>query len=200
MDGETGRVLWQYHTDGQMLAGLVPTKSGILFAGDVRGNLLALDAKTGFLLNRIDAKGALNNGLISYAVDDRQYVAAAIGGTSLNTSGVAGPLRVSIYGLNGSDTPKIVKSDRLPLLGPTREAKAHMMYFQNCQLCHGPAGQGGVYPSLLRQAKTVTDPNALKAFLVTVPPPMPRLYPGVLEDGDVDLIAEYLKAAIGRDH
>jgi alcohol dehydrogenase (cytochrome c) len=66
MDGETGKVLWKYQADGQVLAGLVSTKSGLLFAGDVRGNLLALDAKSGAVLKKLDAKGALNNGLISY--------------------------------------------------------------------------------------------------------------------------------------
>ena len=164
----------------------------------MRGNPLALDAKTGFLINRIDAQGALNNGLISYAVDGTQYVAAAVGGTSLNPSGVAGELRVSIYGLNGSGLPKVVKADRLlPLWGDTRQTQGFGMYFQVCLLCHGPAARGATYPSLVRQAKVVSDPNALKTFLATVPPPMPRLYPGLLGDGDVELIAEYLRAVVG---
>jgi hypothetical protein len=33
MDGETGRVIWRYHTESQVNAGLVPTKSALLFAG-----------------------------------------------------------------------------------------------------------------------------------------------------------------------
>ena len=79
LDGESGRILWKYQTDGQMLAGLVPTKSGLLFAGDVRGNLFAFDARTGSVLNRIDVNGALNSGLISYALEGTQYVAATVG-------------------------------------------------------------------------------------------------------------------------
>jgi PQQ-like domain len=75
--GETGRVLWQYHADAQVQAALVPTKSGLLFAGDTHGNLLALDAQSGAVLKRIDVQGALNHGLISYAVGGTQYVAAA---------------------------------------------------------------------------------------------------------------------------
>ena len=100
LDGESGRILWKYRTDGQMLAGLVPTKSGLLFAGDVRGNLFAFDARSGSVLNRIDVNGALNGGLISYAVDGTQYVAAAVGGVTLNPAGVGGALKVSVYGLN----------------------------------------------------------------------------------------------------
>ena len=80
MNGQTGEVLWQYQTDSQALAGLVPTKSGLLFGGDTHGNLLVLDATNGNLLKRIDAGGALNSGLISYSVRGEQYVAAAVGG------------------------------------------------------------------------------------------------------------------------
>ena len=36
IDGETGRILWKNPTDSQMLAGLVPTKGDLVFAGDVR--------------------------------------------------------------------------------------------------------------------------------------------------------------------
>jgi alcohol dehydrogenase (cytochrome c) len=192
MDGATGHILWQYHADAQVEAGLVPTKSGILFGGDVRGNLLVLDAKTGVVLHRIDARGALNNGLISYAIDGTQYVAAVVGGTSLNPSGVAGALRVTIFGLQGSDAPRVVKLDRVEV-GATREESRHWTYAMACQNCHGPRGRNGTFPDLVRQTQLGGNPEALKAFLASVPPPMPRLYPGLLEDSDVELIAEYLK-------
>ena len=194
MDGETGRVLWQYHADAQVLAGLVPTKSGLLFAGDVRGNLLALDAKTGKVLNRIDAKGALNNGLISYALDGHQYVAAAVGGTTLNCAGVAGPLRVVIYGLHGSETPNIVKLERGPIMPmpATGDLGNRRAFAWICGNCHGYSGQGFVYPPLVRQTQ-MGDAQNLKNFLINVPPPMPHLYPGLLDDQDVQMIAAYLK-------
>jgi outer membrane protein assembly factor BamB len=75
----TGKVLWQYETEAQVLAGLVPTKSGLLFAGDVNGSLLVFDARKGDLLKTIHTGGALNHGLISYEVGGKQYVAAAVG-------------------------------------------------------------------------------------------------------------------------
>ncbi len=191
MDGESGRVLWQYHADAQVIAGLVPTKSGVLFGGDVRGNLLALDAANGTVLKRIDAKGALNNGLISYAVDGSQYVAAAVGGLSLNSAGVSGKLRVSVFGLSGDQAPKVVTLDRTT---PTMAGldKGAALYISVCVPCHGPRGESDVYPALIRHTQ-LADPEALKAFLASVPPPMPRLYPGLLEDNDIRLIAGYLK-------
>jgi alcohol dehydrogenase (cytochrome c) len=72
IDGNSGRVLWQYQAESQVLAGLVPTKSGLLFGGDTHGNLLVLNAKTGDLLKTIDTGGALNSGLtvIRWAVSN----------------------------------------------------------------------------------------------------------------------------------
>ena len=196
IDGADGDIEWQYHAEGPVIAGLVPTKSGLLFAGDVRGNLLALDARTGAVLDRIDAGGALNNGLISYAVDGTQYVAAIVGGVALNTAGVAGAMRVSIYGLHGSDTPKIVRLSPVPRLGATPEEHATNEYNGVCSDCHGIDAQGAAYPSLERQTQLAGNPEALKAFLAYVPPPMPRLYPGLLSDEDVRLIAERLKVLL----
>ena len=71
--------------------------------------------RNGSVLKHIDAGGALNSGLISYAVDGKQYVAAAVGGVTLNSAGVSGPLKVSIFALQAGDRlPKILKLDRLP--------------------------------------------------------------------------------------
>jgi outer membrane protein assembly factor BamB len=130
IDGKDGHVIWKHRTAAQVLAGPVTTKSGLLFDGDTLGNLFAFNAKTGELKNSIDVKGALNSGLISYAVDGTQYVAAEVGGLALNSAGitrplrVGGPLRVKIFALTGSDNPKIVKLDRVPQDGTTRDKMA----------------------------------------------------------------------------
>jgi alcohol dehydrogenase (cytochrome c) len=192
MDGETGRVLWNYRAESQVQAGLVTTKSGLLFAGDTHGNLLALDARSGSVLKRIDVQGALNHGLISYTADGRQYVAAAVGGPTNNPSTVAGPLRVSIFGLHGSDTPTVVTLERLPFQF-TGDPRADA-YWGACAICHG--GQGDKPFGRLPRQGQLADPELLKHFLETVPPPMPRLYPGLLEEAEVEGIAEYLKIVI----
>jgi alcohol dehydrogenase (cytochrome c) len=197
LDGDSGRVLWRYHTDAQVLAGLVPTRSGLLFAGDTHGNLLALDSATGTLLKRIDAGGTLNNGLISYAVGGEQYVAAAVGGGTENPSTVAGALRVVVYGLHAPDHPTVVTLDRLaPTVGPGFTVGA-VIYSQACRQCHGAAGAGSSAPPMLRQSQ-LADPELLKMFLSTVPPPMPHLYPGLLNDDDVRELANYLRTDVFR--
>jgi alcohol dehydrogenase (cytochrome c) len=194
IDGETGRILWKYQTDAQMLAGLVPTKSGLLFAGDVRGNLFVFDAKTGSVLNCLDVGGALNNGLVSYSVSGTQYVAAAVGGVTLNPRGVSGPLAVKIFGLGNNELPKVVAFDRLPtqMTGPAANAE---MFLRVCSACHGANGKGRTYPTITPFTE-LGDPEVLKRFLANVPPPMPVLYPGLLTGKEVGMIAEYLKTSI----
>jgi hypothetical protein len=139
-------------------------------------------------------KGALNSGLISYTVGGEQYVAAAVGGATENPSTVGGPLRVSIYGLHGSNEPTVVSLPRLePSLPEVPETS--WLYVQNCQVCHGAAGAGSSAPPLGRQSQ-LADPALLKQSLASVPPPMPRLYPGVLTDEEVEMIAAYLKTDV----
>ena len=196
IDGKSGRVLWQYQAGSQVQAGLVPTKSSLLFAGDTHGNLLILNAKTGELLRSINTGGALNSGLISYQVGGQQYVAATVGGATENPSTVAGPLKVAVYGLYGSGKPRAVTLDRLqPPPGP-RQTREEAMFAANCGICHGSNGQGGSAPPLMRQSQ-LADPELLKHFLkADLLVPMPHLYPGVLEDKDVEMIAEYLRTSV----
>jgi alcohol dehydrogenase (cytochrome c) len=199
LDGNNGAVLWRYHAVSQVLAGLVPTKSGLLFGGDTRGNLLVFDAKNGLLLKSINTGGALNDGLISYRVGGEQYVAANAGGATENPSTVAGPLRVIIYGLHGSDNPKVVMLARLGAAPFPGAPEAAAVFVQTCTQCHGApraaAAFGGSAPPLARQSQ-LADPALLKQFLASVRPPMPRLYPGVLNDDDVKLLADYLRTAL----
>lgn len=109
INGTTGAVLWTYQTPAQVRAGLVPTASGLLLAGDTRGNLMAFTAANGNLLKRIDTGGAIDNGLISYSVDGKQSIAATVGGATENPSTVAEALRVGIYGLGTSDEPDVIR-------------------------------------------------------------------------------------------
>jgi alcohol dehydrogenase (cytochrome c) len=207
INGTTGAVLWQYQAESQVQAGMVTTKSGLLFAGDTHGNLLVFDATNGNLLNSIDTGGALNSGLISYSVAGDQYVAATVGGPTENPSTVAGPLRMVVYGLNGSDHPKVVALERLP---PPAGVTAALAAYAPCQQCHGAAppvpatgsvtpaqaaATGSSAPPIGRQSQ-LADPGLLKQFLSTVPPPMPRLYPGVLTDDDVEQLAGFLSANV----
>jgi alcohol dehydrogenase (cytochrome c) len=195
IDSNSGTVLWRYHAESQVQAGMVPTKSGLLFAGDTHGNLLIFDAKNGSLLSSINTGGALNDGLISYSVNDTQYVTATVGGPTENPSTVAGPLRVVVYAIPGPSQPHVVTLDRLEPVPAPGQSAGETMYTAVCEQCHGAAGAGVSAPPLARQSQ-LADPELLKQFLATVPQPMPRLYPGLLNDQEVEEIAEYLKTDV----
>lgn len=195
IDGRTGAVQWKYHAETQVMAGMVPTKSGLLFAGDTHGHLLIFNAANGVLIRSIDTGGALNSGLISYSVDGVQYVAATVGGTSRNPSSVAGPLRVVIYGISAKGKPDVVTLPRLDLPPPPGKSADQQIYGQACEQCHVGEPSGFSVTQISRQSQ-LADPALLKTFLATVPPPMPRLYPGFLNDNDVDMIAAYLRKEI----
>jgi alcohol dehydrogenase (cytochrome c) len=195
IDGKTGAVQWRYHAESQVQAGLVPTKSGLLFAGDTHGNLLIFNAKNGSLLKRIEAGGALNSGLISYSVGGVQYVAATVGGLTENPNPVAGPLRVVVYGLDANSKPKVVTLPRLeppPGLGQTAGGA---LFAAACGQCHGATGGGGSAPPITRQSQ-LANPELLKQFLATVLTPMPHLYPSLLTDNEVGMLADFLRTDI----
>jgi alcohol dehydrogenase (cytochrome c) len=54
----------------------------VLFTGDLNNDFLALDAKTGDVLYRFNTGGSIGGGVISYALDGKQYVATTSGTVS----------------------------------------------------------------------------------------------------------------------
>ncbi|THF87830.1 pyrrolo-quinoline quinone [Deinococcus sp. KSM4-11] len=76
-----GSVAWKVHQKTPMLSGLASTDGGLLFTGDMNGEVQALDAKTGKVLYRDQTKVAILGGIITYLAGGRQYVAVAAGGT-----------------------------------------------------------------------------------------------------------------------
>src|SRR5262249_22665933 len=96
--------------------------------------------------NSSDQGGAVNNGLISYAVGSQQYVAAAVGGATENPSTVAGPLKVSVYGLHNGGKPKGVTLDRLDLPPAPGQTTGQALFGAVCAQCHLGSGAGGRAP------------------------------------------------------
>jgi alcohol dehydrogenase (cytochrome c) len=82
VDASTGKVVWQYPSAKPMLAAVTTTAGGVIFTGELTGDFLTLDAKTGKVLYRFYTGGPMNGGVMSYAINGKQYVAAASGSTS----------------------------------------------------------------------------------------------------------------------
>jgi hypothetical protein len=81
-DASTGKELWKYASPTPLVAGVTATSGGVLFTGDLNNDFLALDAKTGDVLYRFNTGGSIGGGVISYALDGKQYVAATSGTVS----------------------------------------------------------------------------------------------------------------------
>ena len=99
VNADTGAIQWRYQSPTPMVAGVTATAGGLLFTGDLNGDVLAFDAGTGQVLWR-DATGQpIGGGVISYAANGRQRIAVAAAMKSPIWPVNAGTARVVIYGL-----------------------------------------------------------------------------------------------------
>jgi glucose dehydrogenase len=65
-----------------MVAAVTSTAGQVLFTGELTGDFLALDARTGTELYRFNTGGPIGGGVITYAAGGKQYVAVASGSPS----------------------------------------------------------------------------------------------------------------------
>ena len=84
LDAARGTVRWRYRSPRPMVAGVTATAGGLVFTGELTGDFLALDAETGRELYRFYTGSGILGGVVTYAVNGEQYVAAASGGGSYN--------------------------------------------------------------------------------------------------------------------
>jgi len=72
-------------------------------------------------------------------------------------------------------------------------SRGAVVFATNCALCHGASGQGGIGPSLIGESSR-KDANAVAAIVKNPSGQMPKLYPGLLSDGDVTAVATYVES------
>jgi alcohol dehydrogenase (cytochrome c) len=99
VDADSGKVRWKYKSTTPMLAGVTPTAGGLVFTGDLNGDVLALDASSGNVLWRKAAGGALGGGVISYQSGGKQRIAVAAGMSPANWPLPKVTARVVVYAL-----------------------------------------------------------------------------------------------------
>ncbi len=78
-----GKILWQTKTDEILVGGVLATKGGLVFMGEGNGDFSAFDAATGARLWKFNCGSGVNAPPISYAIDGKQYIAVAAGGSSI---------------------------------------------------------------------------------------------------------------------
>ncbi len=195
IDAETGAVRWKYHAEKPVVAGITPTAGGITFAGDLAGNFLVFDSKTGNVVHKAKAGGAMAAGLVTYEHAGKQYVAYGAGNISRNAFGDLGFPSVVILTLNPGRPGTV--SDAT---GATRAASAgggadlsagRRLYSQVCVACHGPDGNM-ISDHKLAGLRARRDLPATIAYLKDPKPPMPKMYPDLLTEQSLVDVAAYV--------
>ncbi len=82
IDASTGTVKWKYRSPRPMVASVTATAGNLLLTGELTGDFLALDARTGDVLYRFNTGGSMGGGIVTYDVGGTQYIAAASGSPS----------------------------------------------------------------------------------------------------------------------
>jgi PQQ-dependent dehydrogenase (methanol/ethanol family) len=98
-DATTGRTIWSYRSPTPISAALTATAGGLILTGDMAGNFLALDQRTGKVLYKFMTGGAVAGGVTSYAVAGRQYLAVASGNTSRDVTASTGAATIFVFTL-----------------------------------------------------------------------------------------------------
>jgi alcohol dehydrogenase (cytochrome c) len=82
VDASTGAVKWKYRSPRPMVAAVTTTAGNIVLTGELTGDVLVFDARSGDVLYRFNTGGPIGGGIITYAAGGRQYVAVASGSPS----------------------------------------------------------------------------------------------------------------------
>jgi alcohol dehydrogenase (cytochrome c) len=81
IDPVSGLVRWEFKYPRPSFGGTLSTASGLVFAGEDDGNVMAFDAATGKNLWRLQTGASLRAGPMSFMLNGKQYVVVASGGT-----------------------------------------------------------------------------------------------------------------------
>jgi alcohol dehydrogenase (cytochrome c) len=195
IDGDSGQALWNYHADAPVVAGVTPTAGGVVFTGDMSGNLLAFDAQAGTLLFKYNTGGAIAGGVITYESGGRQYLATTSGNISRMTfSATSGSPKIVIFttGLDKDEPARISVPQEAVAVASTPLEHGRAIFSQYCSSCHGAAGEGSVGPALKGESAKKDLAQAIE-FIKEPIAPMPKLYPGALSEADVADVAAFVE-------
>jgi alcohol dehydrogenase (cytochrome c) len=95
----TGEWKWRLKSNYPILSGITRTAGGLVFFGDMGGNLYAVDAVSGKPLWKKAMGGALGAGVITYVAGGSQKIAVAAGTSSIVWPAQQTTARIVIFGL-----------------------------------------------------------------------------------------------------
>jgi alcohol dehydrogenase (cytochrome c) len=82
VDASSGAVKWKYRSPRPMVAAVTTTAGNLVLTGELTGDFVAFDARTGNALYRFNTGGPIGGGVVTYSAGGRQYIAVASGSPS----------------------------------------------------------------------------------------------------------------------
>jgi PQQ-dependent dehydrogenase (methanol/ethanol family) len=209
VDQDTGRVRWRFHADAPVVSGITATSGGLVFAGDIGGNLYALESRDGTLRFKENTRGAIAGGVITYLINDSQFIAVTSGNVSRAVWGETGLPYVVIYRLSRPDAVDKSANEtsgehpNVPISPPPMSTefdaqRGAAIYGRVCTSCHASNGSGMIGPPLVDIGKSKTIAEIAQWIMdpkAAAPPrtsAMPRLYPSTLSDQQVWDVAAFV--------
>lgn len=142
-DPLTGKYKWRHKLQNAYNGGVLATASGLLFQGEGDGRLVARNTDDGEPIWSFDALGYFSSSVISYAIDDTQYVATMVSGNrALDLGGT-----LLVFKLGGQ--AQMPATQTVSLEVPTQPEAPYNLdtfllgarqYEAQCANCHGGIG------------------------------------------------------------
>jgi alcohol dehydrogenase (cytochrome c) len=100
VDASTGAVKWKYRSPRPMVAAVTTTGGNLVLTGELTGDFLVLDARSGDVLYRFNTGGPIGGGVVTYAAGGQQYIAVTSGTPSnMWVDRNAGSPTIVVFGL-----------------------------------------------------------------------------------------------------
>jgi alcohol dehydrogenase (cytochrome c) len=74
VESSTGKVRWRYRSSRPMVAAVTTTSGNLVMSGELTGDFIVLDARSGDVLYRFNTGGPIGGGIVTYEIGGKQYV------------------------------------------------------------------------------------------------------------------------------
>ena len=158
-DPLTGEYKWRQELGPVFNGGVLATTTGLLFQGEGNGQFVARNTDTGEPIWSYDALGSFSSSLISYQIDDVQYVATMVTGNRAFEL----PGTVLVFKLGGDVVLAAKEQTQMQIPEPpevevTTESytQGDTLYHMHCANCHRGIGVTTVVATVAPDLRSMT--------------------------------------------
>ena len=155
----TGEHKWRHQLDTAFNGGVLATTTGLVFQGEGNGRFTARDTDTGEPIWSYETSGRFSSSLISYMIDDVQYVATVVSGNNYDLLG-----SVLVFKLGGDQLMAATEQRKLQIPEqPTIEAsdetvqQGDALYHAHCATCHRGIGVTSIVATAVPDLRGMTE-------------------------------------------